>query len=170
MRWPLRREAVPEQVREQLTLAPSERVLVGAAGAGGWVVATTHSLWLPVRTRLERIGWEQVDSAGWDEDDGVLRVVQAAPLGGKARQWVVRLEDARDLLLVVKERVRATMVLSRRLELAPGRGVSIVARRPPGTDVLAWTVSVDGGVDVDDPAVRQPIEHALRELKAQVGA
>jgi hypothetical protein len=134
------------------------------------VVATTHALWVPGRSGLERIGWEEVDTASWGQDEGVLTVVQAAPLGGRARQRVLRLTDGADLLLVVKERVRATMVLSRRVDLGGGSGVAVVARRPPGSDTLTWTVSVDGGVDVTDAGVRAVVEAAVRDMKQQVGA
>jgi hypothetical protein len=166
----MRRDALPTDVRASLRLQRGERTLEWAQGSAGWVVATTHALWVPGRSGLERIGWEEVDTATWGQDDGLLTVVQAAPLGGRARQRVLRVHDGADLLLVVKERVRATMVLSRRIDLGAGRGVAIVARRPPGSDTLCWAVSVDGGVDVDDPQVRRVIEDALTDLKAQVGA
>jgi hypothetical protein len=161
---------LPRDVREQMTLHPGERLLAWAPAGTGWVVATTQALWLPVRARLERVGWEAVDSAAWNRDETALTVVQAAPLGGRPRRWVTRMDDARDLLLVVKERVRATVVLSRRVAVQGDRAVTIVGRRPPGTDRLTWTVSVDGGVDVDDPAVRAAVEEALREARASVGA
>jgi hypothetical protein len=170
VRWPFRRDALPAAVRASLRLQHGERTLDWADGPAGWVVATTHALWVPGRSGLERIGWDEVDTATWGQDEGVLTVVQAAPLGGRARRRVLRLRDGADLLLVVKERVRATMVLSRRIDLGGGPGVAIVARRPPGSDTLAWTVSVDGGVDVSDLRVRGVIEDALREMKAQVGA
>jgi hypothetical protein len=170
MRWPSRRDALPADVRASLRLHRGERTLDWAEGPAGWVVATTHALWVPGRSGLERIGWEEVDTASWVHDEQVLTVVQAAPLGGRARQRTLRLHDVADLLLVVKERVRATMVLSRRIDLGAGSGVAVVARRAPGSDTLAWTVSVDGGVDVSDPRVRSLIEDALRDLKAQVGA
>lgn len=164
-----RRAALPEDVREQVALGPGERLLVWAPAGGGWVVASTHALWLPVRSRHERLGWETVDSAAWSAEEGVLAVVQAAPLGGRPRRWTVRVEDARDLLLVVKERVRATVVLSRQVPLAGDRGVTIVGRRPPGSDRLAWTVSVDEGVDLAEPAVRARVEQALRAARSDVG-
>jgi hypothetical protein len=164
-----RRTALPEDVREQVPLAAGERLLVWAPAGSGWAVATTHALWLPSRTGHERLGWEVVDSAAWSAEEGVLAVVQAAPLGGRPRRWTVRVEDARDLLLVVKERVRATVVLSRQVPLAGGRGVTIVGRRRPGSDRLAWSVSVGEGVDLGDEAVRAQVEQALRSVRSEVG-
>ncbi len=168
MRW-LRRESLPGEVRAQLTLQRGERVLAYADGPAGWVVVTSHAVWLPGRSRLERVGWQQVDSAAWNQDEGVLTVVQAAPLGGRARRWFVRVDDARDLLLVVKERVRATVVLSRRVLLDGDRAVTVVGRRAPGQDAVTWTVSVDVGVDPSDPAVRAEIDRALQVARADVG-
>lgn len=163
-----RRSALPVDVRDQLTLAPGERLLAWAPAGTGWVVATTHAVWLPARSRHERLGWEAVDAAGWNTDEALLTLVQAAPLGSRPRRWAVRVEDAGDLLLVVKERVRATVVLSRRVDV-DGGGVTVVARRPPGTDRITWTVSVDRGVDVADPATRDEIDRVVRRLKEQVG-
>lgn len=165
-----RRPSLPADVRDGLALQPGERVLAWAPAGTGWVVATTHALWLPTRAQPRRVGWEAVDSAAWNRDELLLSVVQAAPLGGRTTRWTARMDDARDLLLVVKERVRATVVLSRRVLVQGDRGVTIVGRRPPGGERLVWTVSVDGGVDVDDPDARAQVEQALREARASVGA
>ena len=135
----------------------------------GWVVATTHALWLPDRTGLARVGWELVDNASWDRDTSALTVRQSAVLGSRPRQWVVPMDDDRDLLLLVKERVRAALVATRHVRLDADHGFAVVARRPPGSDALEWRVSVDAGVDVDDPVVRSRIDGELRALKAELG-
>jgi hypothetical protein len=77
--------------------------------------------------------------------------------------------DAGELLLVVKERVRATVVTTRWVGVSGDRGVTIVARRPPGTDRLTWTVSVDAGLAMDEPTARARVEEALATLRAELG-
>ena len=154
--------------RDLVELSKHEKALVAAETPAGWVVATTVALWLPGRTGMTRVAWELVDNASWDRDTGVLSVRESAPLGGQARRWTVRLDDERDLLLVIKERVRATVVATRHVPLLADRGVTVVARRPPGTDELTWTVSVDRGVDVDDDT-RIRIEAAVASLRAELG-
>lgn len=155
--------------RDQVDLERGERVLVAAESPSGWVVATTVALWLPDRGRLTRVGWESVDTASWDRDSSALHVRQAAELGGRPRRWNVRLDDQRDLLLVIKERVRATVVTTRHVRLSDDHGVTLVARRPPGADRLTWTVSVDPGVDVHDAAVRSRVDAELAALRAELG-
>lgn len=155
--------------RDQVDLEKGERALVAAESPSGWVVATTVALWLPERGSLTRVGWESVDTASWDRDTSALHVRQAAELGGRPRRWTVRLDDQRDLLLVIKERVRATLVTTRHVRLSDDHGVTLVARRPPGADRLTWTVSVDDGVDVHDAAVRRRIDAEMAALRAELG-
>ncbi len=133
------------------------------------MVATTHALWLPDGPDLRRVGWELVDEATWSRDASTLLVREAAVLGGRPRVWRLRMGDDRDLLLVIKERVRATVITSRRVDLDGPRGVTVVARRPPGQDRLTWSVSVDAGVDVDDPAVRAAIDDTVSSVRAELG-
>lgn len=132
-------------------------------------MATTLALWVPDRTGLTRVGWESIDSATWDRDRSALQVNQHAVLGERPRRWTLRLDDQRDLLLVIKERVRATVVTSRYVRLSDDGGVTLVARRPPGADKLRWTVSVDAGVDVETPGVRARIDAELAALRAELG-
>ena len=152
-----------------VSLEKGERALVAREATTGWVVATTRGLWLPDRGGLSRVGWESVDGASWDQDASVLVVREAGAVGSRPRTWSGRMEDHRDLLLLIKEQVRATIVASRRVPIDATRGVTLVARRPPGSDRLTWAVSVDPGVDVADEGVRVLIESRLDELSAELG-
>lgn len=164
-----RRSGVPPEVDEQVGREPGERILAAAPATAGWVVATSHALWVPGDSGMVRLGWESVDSASWDRDEEVLTVVQAAPVDGRPRRWLLRMPDAGELLLVVKEQVRATVVTSRWVPVVGDRGVTIVARRPPGTDRLAWTVSVDAGLVMDEPTTRARVDEALAMLRSELG-
>lgn len=155
--------------REVVDLAKHEKALAAAQTPAGWVVATTHALWLPERTGMARLGWETIDNATWDRDLAALSVRQASALGGRPRRWNVRMDDERDLLLVIKERVRSTLVTTRQVRLAGGGEATVVARRPPGSDELTWSVSLGDGVDLDDSDVRDEIEEALASLRAELG-
>ena len=168
MAW-FRRTTVPPEVDEQVHRVPGERVLAAAPATAGWVVATTQALWIPGRSGMVRLGWEVLDSASWDRDEEVLTVVQAAPVDGRPRRWVLRMQDAGELLLVVKESVRATVVTSRWVPVSGERGITVVARRPPGTDRLTWTVSVDAGLALDEPSTRARVEEAVASLRAELG-
>ncbi len=155
--------------RDEVRLDRHEKVLGSARSPAGWVVATTHALWLPDRSGMTRLGWESIDNASWNRDTAGLEVLQAAELGGRPRRWHLRMDDDRDLLLVIKERIRSTVVATRQVAIAGDRGVTVVARRPPGSDRFTWAVSVDPGIDVDDAAVRAQIDEALAGLRADLG-
>lgn len=155
--------------RDEVVLDRREKVLGSAQSPAGWVVASTQALWLPDRTGMTRLGWESIDNASWNRDTAALEVLQAAELGSRPRRWHLRMDDDRDLLLVIKERIRSTVVATRQVALAGERGVTVVARRPPGSDQFSWAVSVDPGIDVDDPSVRAQIEDALAGLRAELG-
>jgi hypothetical protein len=166
----LRRRRLPPPVGEVLRAAAGERLLAWAVAAdGAHLVATDRSLHLPVRGRVHRIGWEQVDTATWDQDAATLTVVQAAERGGRPRRWPARLVEPRDLVDVVRERVNATVVWSSRVQLDGPAGARIVARRPPGSDVLRWSVALDDGLDAADPATRAMLDAAVRAARAELG-
>ena len=162
-----RRREVPAEVSS--ALGPGERLLAWAPGTpAGYAAASDRALYLPVDGVLRRIPWELVDRAAWDRDEGRLDVTQDVP-GSRARRWSVALEGAADLAVVVHERVNATVVLSRHVEVVGRRGVTVVARRPPGTDTLTWTARVDRGVDMADPPTRKAVQSAVADVRAEVG-
>jgi hypothetical protein len=53
--------------------------------------------------------------------------------------------------------------------VADGRGVTVVARRPPGSDRLVWSVSLDRGVDLGDSGVKSKVDEAVRRLRLELG-
>lgn len=163
------RRSVPGEARGLVSLARGERILLASATPAGWLVATTHALWLPEGASLIRVGWEFVDNAVWDRDSSSLQVHQTAELGGRPRLWNLGMDDDRDLLLVIKERVRATVITSRRVPVDGARGFTIVARRPPGQDAVTWTVAVDAGLDLDEATLRASVDQALGEMRAELG-
>lgn len=168
MAW-FRRTSLPREVRDELTLTAGERVLAAAQSSAGWLVATTDALWWPDRPGSTRLGWESVDSASWDRDTGILTVVPTARLGEHAPPRRIHLDDDRELLLVIKERVRATVLTSRRVFIDGSRGATVVARRPPRSDDMTWAVAVDPGVDPEDVRVRTAVEKALADLRRELG-
>lgn len=165
----IRRRGVPADVAALLDGAAGERLLAWSVSVSDApVVATDRALHLPAVAGTTRIGWERVDKAVWNRDESELTVVEAVP-GGRPRRHVVRLEEPGDLAIVVKQRVDAAVVISRRVPLDGHRGVTVVGRRPPGSDALSWTVSVERGVDLADPATRARVDAAVAEVRGEIG-
>lgn len=149
------RRSLPDGVAAAV---PGERPLGWAAVPGGWAVATARRLVLPGRDPL---GWEDVVRAIWDEPvlelqlpDGPLRLTLETPGG---------------LPEVVRERVTASVLVQHHVPLRGGKGVRIVARRPPGGSEVTWRVTFDPGLDHRDPQLRSEANRALSELRASLG-
>ena len=174
MRISLRRGTrLAPALRAELGLGPRDRVLSCAEARDGRpVVATTSALHRPVPGGgFVAVPWHEVLSATWDDEHGAL-TVDAAPLGQPRERHVLVLADPGRLPETVRERVQSSIVVSRHVPLVGKRGVRVVGRRDAvgagGTGGVRWHVVPDPGVDVDDPALRDAVEAAVRETRAQV--
>lgn len=155
-------------MRAVLDLQPGERLLASAPLADGrWVVGTTRALHI-VRAAGsdERHGWDQVATATWSDTASMLQVTFADG------QRTVAVEFAGSpgyLPEVVRERVEASVVLTRRIEVTGRRGVRVAVRREAPGAALSTQIVADRGVDVTDPALAARIEVELDELREQTG-
>lgn len=143
-----------------------ERLLATAEGPETAIGGTREALYLP-----QRIAWEQVAAAGWDDESSTLRVTEVAAWGEAVPVHTVALDepDAR-LLQLVRERVTATIVLQREVAVRGRLSARVLARRAPhGTGPLAWFVEYDEGLDPDDPSVRSAVDDALARARHDVG-
>lgn len=157
----LRREPRPD-----LPVAPGERLLAWAAADDGRVVGGTRdAVYVP-----ERIPWEQVEAADWDRESSTLRISEVGTWGSPRPEHVFVLEAPGRLLELVRERVTASVVLQRGVVVRAGRGLRVVARRPPGRSAgeLSWVIEYDEGIDPSDPEVRRAAEAALAEAANEV--
>jgi len=162
-----RRGGLPAEVRARLTLERGERVLAHArAVAGSYVVATDRALYHEQRGRYDRLGWEAVEKATWDDEAATIDVTETRSARAVHR---LRLAEPGYLPETVRERVMSTIVVSQHVRLVGARGVRIVGRRSAAQGELRWTLTFDRGLDPDDPGVRAAAEQALTELRVQTG-
>jgi len=162
-----RRAALPRPAIAGLKLAPGERVLAHAPDdTGGVVAATERCLVLPVPDADPlRLPWEQVAKATWE--DGQLLVTEVGDAAGPGPLHRLRLSDPGLLPETVRERVSASIVISRHVRLAGKAGVLLAARRRPGSNQVTWTLTFDPGVDHADPAVLARAKAELARLRAE---
>ena len=160
------------RTRPPVEVGAGERLLAWAPVAdGGWAAGTRDALYLPA----SRVPWEQVQAADWNRDAGRLRVSEVGSWGEPRPQHVLTIpdsaaKDADRLLQLVRERVTASVLVSRHVPVTGRRGVRIVARRAPsGRSDVRWLYEYDEGVDPDDPFVRAAAETALEAARADVG-
>ena len=155
-----------------IDVAPGERVLASATGADGTVLAGTRDAFYaqPPGRDVVRVPWEQVEKAGWDADTDAFRLVEVGVWGEQRREHVATLTEPGRLLELVHERVTASVVLQRHVQLEGRRGLRVIARRAPhGNRPVEWVYEYDEGVDPLEPAVAAAAREALDAARRDVG-
>lgn len=149
-----------------LEVGPGERLLAWAESADGTVGGTRDALYLPGGTRLP---WEEVEAAGWDSEESVLKVSEVGSWGELRREHRLPIDEPGRLVELVRERVSASVVLQRHVPVDGRRGLRVIARRAPrGDRPVAWLFEYDEGLDPDDPLVRTLAEDALAAARTEV--
>jgi hypothetical protein len=165
-----RRPSLPAPVRAELDLQRGERVLAaGRLRSGGWLVATTLALHVTERARVAapvRRPWDQVAGVVWSDTASMLQVTWV----DGSRQLTVELAtDEGYLPEVLRERVEASVVLSRRFDVQGRRGVRVAIRRAHHGAELTTQVVADHGVDLSAPEVAARVRAELADLREQAG-
>ncbi len=161
MRW-RRGDRIPDDARVALALRPRERVLAAAAQADGtWLAATERALVGPGL----RIAWADVAHARWHDEELALTVDPVADAFTPAR---FPLPEPGRLPETVRERVMASIVVTRHVSVPRHGGVRVVGRDVGSRD-LVWQVVPDAGVDGEDADVRAVTDALVRELRGELG-
>lgn len=173
MRNPFARPAaVPSEVRDRSGLGRGDRVLAWASADGGtWLLGTRDALVVVEPAETLTVPWERVETADWDRDQDRLRVSEVGTFGQPQPVHTFTVPDPSRLLQLVRERVTASVLLQRRVVVSGGRGLLVIARRPPrGRGAITWAYQLDPGLDPDDPAVADAAAQALHAAQSELGA
>lgn len=154
-----------------MALQPGERPLAWAGdGDEQWYVGTARALHICAGTECRRLPWESIERAEWDRDNEHLDVVELADFGSVRPTYRAALQQPERLLQLVRERVTASVVISRFVPVEGDRGLTVVARRAPHTsDPLVWSVVVDRQLDERSDSVAAAAEIGLAEARFEVG-
>jgi hypothetical protein len=168
MRLPSRRPGLPGRVRAAVRGRP---LASAEAGDGTWLVGTRDALFLvPPGEQPVELRWERVHRADWDLESSTLTVERVEAYGQPVRAWSFVLAEPGALVTLLRERVTASIVLQRRVDLDRRRGFTVIGRRAPsGAGPVAWAYEFDRGVDPSDPAVLAVAEAALRDAQGDLG-
>jgi hypothetical protein len=165
----LRRSGPPGDVLARAGLSRRERPLAWARTTDGrWVLGTRTRLVL-VGDKTLGLAWEEVEAADWDQETERLRVVPVGRFGEPRPTYVLHLDDPRDLLQLLRERVMASIVVQRRVEVRGRGGLTVIGRRSPAGGRIHWMHEYDEGVDPADPEVQEIADRALAAARADVG-
>ncbi len=160
---------LPRPVRSAVTGRP---LAVAEADDGSWLVGTRDAFHVvrPDGTPVLALPWEQVLRADWDSDTATLRVERVEDYGSPVTPYSFVLPEPGTLLSLVRERITASVLLQRRVELGRKRGLTVIGRRAPGgTGAVTWAYELDDGVDPGDPSVLAAAEEALRDAQESLG-
>ncbi len=138
---------------------------------GLWWVGTRAALLVPEDSTGSylRLPWEVIERASWESDSRRLVVVEVAEYGQVNPRRSAAFDDASLLLRLIRERITASVVMSRFVPVDGRRGLRVIGRRAPGTDdPVSWSFVIDPGLDVDDPLVRAAADHALEEAEQEL--
>jgi hypothetical protein len=139
---------------------------------GRTFVATRLALYVPLGStgRHRRVPWHLVQAAEWDRDTGVLTLLEWAD-PGEQRVVTRAAFTAADLLLtVLRERVTATVVLTRTAPV-DGTDVFVTAsiRRRADDGELFVQASYPVGFDHTLPEVVAAADEAIAQARDDVG-
>lgn len=165
-----RRESVPSDVRDRMSLERGERILAsGKSHDGLWLIGTDRALHVGTDD-LIAIPWERVEHAAWDRDKDALVVEEVAEFGEPQPRHTARLDDPRRLLELIRERVTASILLTQNVPIEGTRGIKVVARRSPVRHgEVQFSCWLPDGLDPADEAVQEAGRRGVEQARADLG-
>lgn len=114
--------------------------------------------------RWAQQAWHEVERGGWDQLAGALRWVDH-----QGREESLLLAEPRRLPELFNERVTASIVLQKAVELGRGRTAIVSLRRDLGApdSPLVWRVRLGARVRQDDPEVESALNAELERLRSE---
>lgn len=162
---------VPKDVQTSLPREPGERVLAGTQDTNGrWIVGTDSALYAWSEARYQRRPWETIAQASWDREAAELLVVEVADFGAPEPREVVPLEEPGRVLELIRERVTASIMLTRSVPVRMGSSLKVVVRRSPTrTGDMTFAFVLDNDLDPGDEQVAKAAKRGLAEVRDELG-
>lgn len=141
----------------------------GQSKDGTWFVGTDRRLYITA-DEVTRLPWERVERASWDRDSSELVVEEVADYGEGHPRHAALFDDPRRLLELVRERVTASVLLTRHVPVANSRGIKVVARRSPlRTGEVEFSYVLASGLDPADDAVLEAGRRGVAAIRVDLG-
>lgn len=156
--------SVPTRRGEQV-LAVAQDDLTGV-----WMTLTAYRVMTLTQDGAVEVDrpWHEVDTGAWEPDSSTLSLSWVG--GGRGLQWQLRERTGPGAVpQAFRDRVSASVVLVREIDLGPRRTARVSIRAVLGTRELVDQVLRGRGVRGDDRELEREIERCRRDLREQVG-
>lgn len=166
--------AVPKPVDSAAGLGSGERILAAAQDdhSGRWVLITSWRLVVVGTSDVPELvvdqPWLEVDGGSWDPETGSLSLSWVGGGAGLQWQFLERTGPGR-VPESFRERVSASVVLTRHLDLGPRRTARVAIREDLRDRSLSEQVLLGKGVSPQDAELFEAVDEARTELRDQVG-
>lgn len=171
MAWGRKAQEGPPQAVVRAAVPSRDKLVAAAWDELGqqWVVATQTSLAVVDQDgEVRRSGpWLEVDGGVWDPDSDTLRVTWVA--GGTPTRWTFTGPGAHAFTDAFRDRVNASVVLMREVDLGPGRKTRVAIRKDLATRELVDQVVPGQRVRPDDEELNEQVAVARATLRDQSG-
>lgn len=171
--WPTE---LADAVRAASRQAPTRQDSILAAvqlADGRWVAGSRAALYLPneLGDAVRRVGWEEIERAGWDSEASVLHVWETTAFGTPLRGTDLPVDDPGRFGQLLRERIDASVLVQRHVPLVGKKGVRIVGRRNPAEPdaTVVWNFVLDKGLEPDRPGLMDSAEAALAAVRDEFG-
>ncbi|MCK0114132.1 hypothetical protein MWU75_18495 [Ornithinimicrobium sp. F0845] len=171
MVWGRRASARPPEAVLKAGVPDGDRLVAAARDelTGDWVLAA--------RTQVSVVAeggdvilsnpWLAVEAGAWDPESDVLRVTWVGE--GVPARWKFTGSGARLFTDTFRDRVQASVVLVREVDLGPGRKTRVAIRKDLATRELREQVVPGRGVRSDDTELADEVAVARATLRDQSG-
>lgn len=137
---------------------------------GDWIVLTSFRIVVLAEDGTVQVDrpWHDVDTGAWDPDTFTLGLSWVGSTRGL--QWQVRRRTGPGRIPeVFRERVSASVVLVREVDLGPRRSARVTIRKVLSSRELVDQVLLGRGAHRQDGELAAAVEEARRGLRDQVG-
>mgnify|MGYP000290575808 CR=1 FL=1 len=161
MKFFQRPEPLPGEIRS--VIESNEYLLAWSLHSGGVLAVTDKRLISSDPHGISFILWQDSISAKWEQP--LLSVVVIKGESPETLAW--KIDEPGLVPTAVRDRVTATIVIDRIVDIPEVGRVRFIARRTPAG--VTWSTVPESSVDGESAPIQERIREALRSLRANLG-
>lgn len=161
---------IPREIQRRIVVNRPDQALAAAQTTDQeWLVGTRGKL-IVVGEQVTEIPWHDIEDATWDSESSLLRIRRLAPFGEPAEVLSLTPINGERLVQLLRERVMASIVSKRRVEVDTNIGFTVIGRRDPIGGPVIWMTAYDAELDPQEPRVTALVDQAIEVSKREVGS